>query len=394
VKTTESSRIRVWLSITLMVAVYIAAVYWVYRNTATFTAPYGWMVRLVPLATSLAVVPLVLVTILAIFSIIAKSVRYTARLQAARVSPEIRETLAAVAAGGGDRERLRWLAEHYPRPFEVIFTEFLSSFGGQVNLELSSLAVELGLAERWRRETHSRNFLVQKLALANLGRIHQPVDPQLLKHPLEQTRIEAACALLNSGAKDAPAQVFQMLPDQSLLGRILLADSLRPFATEISERYLADGIRSPDVRRAKASVDLVRAWERWIPIEGFSQLVAEQGLDVRLAAVPALRYATTEQDAAHEVFALLELADERAHAPAAKAAADIGISASIPLLMDQLRKEGPVAALAAARALAEMGSEGRDLLESEILTSARPQYALQALEQSVVADRVQEPAKG
>ena len=107
------------------------------------------------------------------------------------------------------------------RPFEIIFTEFLSSFGGQINAELRILAVELGLAERWRRATRSRNFLVQKMALANLGRIGHAIDPGLLAHPLEQTRIEAACALLASGSADAPAQVFKMLPDQSLLGRIL-----------------------------------------------------------------------------------------------------------------------------------------------------------------------------
>ena len=384
-KTFESSRIRVCVSITLMVAVYVAAVYWVYRKSSTASQP---AVRLLPLASSLAVVPLVLVIVLAIFSMIAKSVRYIARVRAARISPELQETLAGVAAGGGDRERLKWLARQHPRPFEIVFTEFLSSFRGQINAELRILAVELGLAERWRRTTRSRNFLAQKRALMNLGHIGQPIDPRLLQHPVEQTRIEAACAMLSSTSSDAPALVFKMLPDQSLLGRILLADSLRPFATEICNRYLADGIRSPDVRRAKASIDLLRAWERWIPIVGFSQLVAERDIDIRLAALPALRFASaTEQEAEREVCALLELPDERAHAPAAKAASDLGVSASIPLLLKQLRNEGPESALAAAKALALMGPEGKDLLENEVLTSVRPQYALQALEQSLVAER-------
>jgi len=383
-KTFESSRLRVWLSISLMVAVYIGSVYLVYRESSTSSEPAA---RLLPLATSLAVVPCVLVAILAIISMIAKSFRYVARVRDAGISPEIRETLAGVAVGDGDRERLRWLAKQHPRPFELIFAEFLSSFGGQINLDLSVLATELGLAERWRHGVRSRNFLVQKMALANLGRMRQPIDHQLLQHPLEQTRIEAACALLASGSKDAPELVFQMLPDQSLLGRILLADSLRPFASEICERYLTDGLRSADARSARAGVDLLRAWERWIPIDGFAQLLAERDIDLRLAALPALRYVAIEQDAAHEVVALLEFPDERAHAPAAKAASDMGISESIPLLLNQLRKEGPVPALAAARALAEMGSEGKDLLESEILASTRPQYALQALEQSLVAER-------
>ena len=384
-KTSESSRIRVWVSISLMVAVYIGAVYWVYRASSTASEPAA---RLLPLATGLAVVPSVLVTALGIFSMIAKSFRYVARVRDARVSPEIRETLAAVAAGDGDRERLKWLARQHPRPFELIFTEFLSSFGGQINTELRVLAMELGLAERWRHGTRSRNFLVQKKALANLGRIGQAIDPRLLRHPLEQTRIEAGCAMLASGSKDAPAQVFEMLPDQTLLGRILLADSLRPFAAEICERYMADGIRSADSRRARASVDLLRAWERWIPIDGFSRLVAGRDIDLRLAALQALRYASaTEQEAAQEVFALLASPDERAHAPAAKAASDMGISASIPLLLNQLRTARPIPALAAARALAKMGPEGQDLLENEILTGVRPQYALQALEQSLVTER-------
>jgi hypothetical protein len=384
-KTSESSRIRVWVSITLMVGVYVAAVYLVYQYSSSASGSLG---RLLPLATSLAVVPLVLVIILAIFSMIAKSLRYAARVRAAGISPEIRDTLASVAVGDGDWERLRWLAQHHRRQFEIIFTEFLSSFGGQINSELRILAVELGLAERWRRAIRSRNFLVQKMALANLGRIGQPIDSRLLRHPVEQTRIEAACASLASGSADAPAQVFKMLPHQSLLGRIRLADSLRPFAAEICERYLADGIRSADVGRARASVDLLRAWERWIPIDGFSRLVAERDIEFRLAALPALRYAcATEQEAAPEIVDLLEFPDERVHAPAAKAACDIGISVSIPLLVRQLRKEGPVSALAAAHALAGMGSEGRTLLESEIISSARPQYAMQALEQSLVAER-------
>jgi len=368
-----------------MIGVYVGAVYWVYRASSGASES---MARLLPLATALAVVPLVLMTILAVLSMIAKSIRYVARVGAVRISPEIRETLAGVVVGDGDRERLRWLAGHYPRPFEVIFTEFLSSFGGQINSELSVLAEELGLVERWRRATHSRNFLVQKTALANLGRIGHPIDPGFLRHPLEQTRIEAACAALASGLADAPALVFKMLPDQSQLGRILLADSLRPFAPEICERYLADGIRSPDIRRAKASIDLLRAWERWIPITGFSQLVAKRDMDLRLAALPALRFAAAaEQEAAQEIIDLLNLPDERVHAPAAKAAADLGISASIPLLMKQLRQGGPVSALAAAQALAGLGPEGMDLLEKEIVSGERPQYALQALEQSLVAER-------
>ena len=383
--TTKSSRTRVWVSITVMVAIYVAAVYWVYKASSGASQSIA---RLVPLATSLAVVPLVLVTLLAIFSMISKSVRYVARVRAADISPEIRETLANVAAGDGDRERLRWLARHHPRPFEIIFTEFLSSFGGQINSELRILAMEFGLVERWRRATRSRNFLVQKMALANLGRVGQSIDPRLLAHPVEQTRIEAACASLASGSPDAPAQVYKMLPDQSMLGRIRLADSLRPFATGICDRYLAEGIRSPDIRRARASVDLLRAWERWIPIESFSRLVGERDIELRLAALPALRYASaSEQDAAQEIVELLELPDERAQAAAAKAASDIGLSASIPLLLSQLRRGGPASALAAAQALAEMGSEGRDLLEHEIVSSARPQYALQALEQSLVAER-------
>ena len=368
-----------------MVGVYVGAVFWIYR--ASWGASES-IARLVPLATGMAVVPCVLVIVLGIFSMIAKSFRYAARVRAARISPEIRETLASVAVGDGDRERLGWLARQHARPFEIIFTEFLASFGGQINAELRILAVELGLADRWRRATRSRNFLVQKAALANLGRIGQAIDPGLLAHPLEQTRIEAACALLDSGASDAPAQVFQMLPEQSLLGRILLADSLRPFATEICGRNMADGLRSQDARRARACVDLLRAWERWIPIQGFSQLVARRDIDLRLAALPALRYASTSgQEAAHEVIALLDFPDERAQAEAAKAASELGISASIPLLVSQLRKSGPIPALAAAKALAELGSEGRQLLENEIYSGARPQYALQALEQSLVAER-------
>jgi hypothetical protein len=239
-------------------------------------------------------------------------------------------------------------------------------------------ATQPGLATFWSRKT----------ALANLGRIGHAIDASFLRHPLEQTRIEAACALLASGSADAPALVFKMLPDQSLLGRILLAESLRPFATKICEKYLAEALRSAEPRRAKASIDLLRAWERWIPIETFSRLVAERDIEFRVAALPTLRYASaTEQEATQEVFDLLEFPDERVHATAAKAAADMGISESMPLLLSQLRKEGPISALAAAQALAALGSAGKDILENEIISSARPQYALQALEQSLVTER-------
>jgi len=381
----QSSKIRVWGSITLMAGLYAGAVYWVYRKSSASSESIA---GLVPLATSLAMVPLVLVIMLAILSIIAKSIRYIARVRADRISPEIREVLASVVVGSGDRERLRWLSQHHRRPFEGIFTEFLSTFGGQINSELSILAVDLGLSERWRRATRSRNSLVQKTALANLGRTGHAIDASFLRHPLEQTRIEAACALLASGSADAPALVLEMLPDQSLLGRILLAESLRPFATEICEKYLAEELRSADLRRAKASIDLLRAWERWIPIETFSRLVAERDIEFRVAALPTLRYANaTEQEATQEVFDLLEFPDERVHAPAAKAASDMGISASMPLLLTQLRTEGPISALAAAQALAALGSAGRDILENEIISSPRPQYALQALEQSLVTER-------
>jgi hypothetical protein len=383
-KISESSKIRVWTSICLMVVLYVAAVYRVYQLSETSASD----LRLLPLASAMALVPCVLLIVLSILSIIAKSIRYISRVRAARVSPEIRELLASVTVGEGDRERLRWLADHNPQAFENILSEFLSSFGGEAKDALRALAIEFGLAERWRRATRSRNFLTQKKALANLGRIGYAIDPDLLWHPLEQTRIEAACALLASGSTDAPALVFEMLPQQSLLGRILLADSLRPFATEICEHHLSDGIRSSDLRRARASLDLLRAWERWIPIDSFSHLIAERDMETRLAALPALRYASaTEQEAAQEILSLLKVQDESVHAKAAKAAGDMSVSASIPFLVNQLRSDGPISALAAATALARMGSEGRDLLENEVFSSPRPEYALQALEESLIAER-------
>lgn len=367
-----------------MVVIYIGAVYRVYQISTTSTSG----LRLLPLASAMALVPCVLLIALGIVSIIAKSIRYISRMRAARVSPEIRELLASVIVGDGDRARLRWLADHHPVAFDTIFTEFLSSFGGAAKEELRTVAIEFGLAGRWTRATRSRNFLTQKKALANLGRIGHAIDPSLLHHPLEQTRIEAGCAFLASGSVDAPGLVFKMLPEQSLLGRILLGDALRPFATEICEHHLSDGIRSSDARRARASLDLLRAWERWIPIDSFSRLVGEHDMDTRLAALPALRYASaTEQEATQEILSLLNVQDERAHATAAKAAADMSISASIPLLVNQMRSDGPISALAAASALARMGSKGRDLLENEIFSSPRPEYALQALEESLIAER-------
>jgi hypothetical protein len=229
---------------------------------------------------------------------------------------------------------------------------------------------------------------VQKTALINLSRIGSPIDADLINHPYEQTRIEAACALLASGDADAPEMVFRMLPDQSRLGQILLADSLRPFAREICDNHLVDGICSTDINRTKASLDLLCAWERWIPMEGFSRLLADREVDVRVAALPALRYAAgNAQESAQEIIDLLQVSDDRVHAPAAKAAAAMGLSESMPLLLDLVRKGKPIAALAAAQALADLGSKGRDLLEQEIYSSSRPQYALHALEQSLVTER-------
>ena len=244
---------------------------------------------------------------------------------------------------------------------------------------LAAVALALSLAPHLQTAEHAQH------TTKPLKR--QDVIPFLVRHPLEQTRVEAACTLLASGSAEAPELVFAMLPNQSLLGRILLADSLRPFASEICEQFMSDGIRSADVRRAKASFDLLRAWERWIPIDGFSRLVAERDADLRMAALPALRYAGATEEAAKDIVELLKFPDERIHALAAKAASDMGIFASIPLLINQLRTDGPSSALAAARALAELGSEGRDLLESEIFSGTRPYYALQALEQSLVAER-------
>jgi hypothetical protein len=218
--------------------------------------------------------------------------------------------------------------------------------------------------------------------------VRSSIDRYLLSHRVEQTRIEAATALLASGSADGPALVFKMLPDQSLLGRILLADSLRPYAPEICERYMAAAIRSSDTRYARASVDLLHAWERWLPIASFASLVAGQDVDLRHAALPALRFAAaTQEEVAQHVVELLGSPDERVHATAAKAAADMGLAESMPLLIDRIRTGGPVSASAAARALAGLGPKGRDLLENEILTGPRPQYALHALEQSLIAER-------
>jgi len=296
---------------------------------------------------------------------------------------EIRDKLASHAVGTDRLAELKRLHRQRGRALERLLVEMLSCVRGTARERLSHLAVDLGLVARWQQQTGSHKPQVRKQALVRLvllaGGVADAVLLPALLDPQESVRLEASRALLQAGGRHDVEEVFSSVTTQPPEIRSALAEDLRPHALTLCESAIPEIVKSNDPERLRALLELLEGWGKALPLPNLLPLLHHPDPDLRARAFRLLPYVAIMRSVEPEVLRALRQEDERVKAAACLAAARLRIESAVPLLASCLRDPDADLALAAACALAEMGSGGLLILEDELNTSWEPKAAAAAL---------------
>jgi HEAT repeat protein len=290
----------------------------------------------------------------------------------AALLPQIRASLVDYLAGKEDLEPLRRFLRIDRNDVLTAILSFQNAVSGSARDRLCGLALDLDLLDEWRREIRSRDVARRRAAFAVISFVYA-YEPcrralgDLLADSLEdrdwEVRVCSAQALARFGSPAEIVVVFRIAAGENLLTRILLAEPLRPHALELSKIAVPEELRSGDVARILATLQIVVAWERALPLAGLDELMLHSEREIRIQALRAAPLVTASRE--NELAVLQSLADPDPEVAMA-AAAVVGrlrIAAAIQSLVRCLSSGNAALARTAAAALAALSPQGLRILE-------------------------------
>jgi hypothetical protein len=291
--------------------------------------------------------------------------------QTTALLPQIRASLVDYLAGNDDLEPLRRFLQVDRSDVLTAILSFQNAVSGTARDRLCGLALDLELLDEWRRGIRSRDVARRRAAFAVIAFVYA-YEPcrralgDLLADSLEdrdwEVRVCCAQALARFGSPVQVAAIFHVAASENLLTRILLAEPLRPHALELSKSAVPDELRSGDVARILAALQIVVAWERALPLAGLDELMRHPEREVRILALRVTPLVTASPQ--NELAVLQSLADPDPEVAMA-ATAVVGrlrIKAAIPSLVKCLSSGNAALARTAAAALAAL-PQGLQTLE-------------------------------
>jgi hypothetical protein len=349
--------------------------------------------RQMSVAMAIAFVQCAAITAMLSFSFFLKLVRQLRTSRATRVKPRIRELLAVHAAGTDRGGEIRRHWDINPREVEECLVEFLRMVRGLGRETLSQLAADLHLIEKWQRQYRSRSTGKRKDAVAHLALISRRLAGKVLRAALldrdESVRLHTARVMIGNSDPEELAQAFGLAVNGSLVTRMVLAEDLRPHALDLAKdtipAVLACGASEPTL----AALEIVRAWNRFVPLPEVYALLRHPNPAVRSAALGVLPLAPRSPHLETEILEALNSPVEEVRSAAAKIAAIMGVREALPLLASCLHEAHEQTAGAAAYALSQLGPDGCRILEQEMLGGSplAASVALEALERIRISPR-------
>jgi hypothetical protein len=321
----------------------------------------------------------------ALFAVaLARSLAWQRRKRAAdAVRPAMSDALVQYLAGSHETEALRHMARTHRRDLTEAVVAFQNTVGGDTRDRLCELALDLALVHDWCDETRSRDPIRRRTAFARLAFAcaYEPcrrVAGDLLTLGLgdedREVRLAACRALLQAGDLAEVEQVFEFVVSRNVLVRVLLAEDLRRHSIALCQRAIPEALRSSDARRVLATLEMLVAWERAMPLGDLEELLLHQNREIRIRA---LRLASvTPATSGNRSAIVRSLVDEDLEVctAAALAAGRLKLPEALPLLARCVRRGPAELARTAAGALAGMAPKGREVLE-ELSRSPEPATA-------------------
>jgi hypothetical protein len=303
----------------------------------------------------------------------ARSAWWQKRLtQSAEFAPAIRTAIADYVGGAENFDSLEQCVRASPRDVADELLAFRQAVAGAALDRLCNLTIELTLLQRWLEDAESRDIVARRNAFRRLAFAcaYEPCRRQVgdrLAQALSDTdrevRLTAAAAMVRTGQLADLERVFRLALTETLLVRMSLGEVMRPHAYRLCERVVPEVLRSSDVPGIVATLELLRAWERAVPIKGLAGLMSHHDMRVRLGAYALAPLVAPSPEIENEVLAGLGDRDARIVAAAARAAARLRLDKAMPVLARCARTGVPPLLQVAASALAEMPPSGWSTLQ-------------------------------
>jgi HEAT repeat protein len=310
------------------------------------------------------------------------------RAESAAVRPALQAALVAYLAGGTDDSLFRRYIGTHPADLAESILLFQNTVGGSARDRLCALALDLRLVHQWYEEGRARDVVRRRAACASLAFacVYEPcrrVAGDLLIEALndgdEEVRLSACQGLVLAGGEDQMEDLFELALQPNLLTRIVLTEDLRRHALALAAGPVRVVLRSGDARRVRATLEILVAWERAIPLEELREFLEHRDRDIRVLAFRLASFASFNFESRLALVRSLHDPDAEIRGLAIVAVGRQKMTEAIPELALCLRREGLEQARHAAAALGGMPPQGWRTLE-ELSASPNPVTALAATE--------------
>jgi HEAT repeat protein len=297
--------------------------------------------------------------------------------------PEIRDALVDYLAGSNDQTHIREFVSTHRSEVGNALISFKDTVGGSARDRLCDLALDLALVHDWGEETHSREPAVRRAAYARLAfvcvyepcqRVVGDLVTRALRDPDPGVRLSAARALIQSGNIAEVGDVFELAASNNLLVRIMLTEDLRRYATELCALTVPSIFKSGDLKRILATLEILVAWERALPLEDLAELLDHRDRKIRVAALRLVPLIPPTAENQRAVLRELTDNDPDVSTAAALTAGRLRLQEAMPSLARCVRTGAAELARMAATAMAAMPPQGWDTLE-ELASGPNPAAA-------------------
>src|ERR1039458_5647075 len=198
------------------------------------------------------------------------------RAASGQIRPTLQSALVSFLAGGTDDSVFRQYIRSRPDDIAESILRFQTTVGGSARDRLCGLALDLGLVPPWCGGGRSRDGLRRRVAGEQLLGALRDSD--------EEVRLSACRGMVLAGDEAQIADLFALAIQPSLLTRIVLTEDLHRHALALAAGPVRQALRSGDRARIRATLEILVAWERAIPLEELCEFLEHRDGDIRVLA--------------------------------------------------------------------------------------------------------------
>jgi HEAT repeat protein len=304
----------------------------------------------------------------------------------AEIGPKLHAALVEFLAGGTDDSLFRSHIRTHPTEIAQSILHFQTTVAGSARDRLCNLALNLGLAHKWYEECRVRDLLRRRAAFANLAfasyyepcrRVAGDLLLRATKDSDQDVRISACRGVVQSGDEEQIEYLFALAIRANMLVRLVLTEDLRRHATSLAAGPVREALRSGDAALVRATLEMLVAWARAIPLEELGEFLSHREREIRILAFRLASFVPLTSESGASLLRSLGDPDTEIRALAIIAVGQQKITEAISELELCLQFEDLEQARHAATALAAMPPQGWRSLE-ELSASPNPVTALAA----------------